>query len=122
MNRYTITGVLDFLIGGIVLITPLGMLVFVLPKILTIYSEANADVTRNIITTYISIAIQIFVGLLNIFLGTRMFSKDQIKRIKYFKWATIVPIVTFIIFSLLIITSTLAAIFPLYYLTITRSY
>lgn len=114
MNRYTITGVLDFLIGGIVLIIPLLMLIFVLPKILALYSEANADVTKNIITAYISIAIQIFMGILNIFFGTRQFSKDPIIRTKYFKWAIIVPIVTLLLLGILIIISMISAIAPIY--------
>lgn len=117
MNRYTVIGFLNFLVGGFLFVISLVTLVFILPKITSFYSAMNADVTKNMLTAYLSITIQIFMGTINIFLGTRMFSKNSSIRTRSLKKAIIILFVTFLLIGFLTAITTLSTILPIYNLT-----
>lgn len=116
MAKYKIVGIINLLLGGLQIIYPLFALLFTLPRLTRLYSEFNAE-GPSFTTTYLVLGFVIFVGLANLFLGLKLFSKAEGITKKYFKYGLALVIVSFLLMGLFSSIASLSIALPIYNLT-----
>lgn len=95
MIKYKIIGALNFLFGLIILSAPLGITVFVLPRLAAFYAEAGMDSQSIILKGYGSFMLALMVCLANFWIGYKLWSKND--KDKYFNWGILILITTLLL-------------------------
>ncbi len=67
MNKFKIVGLINFLLGTGQIVMPLIQLLFIIPKLNSVYAEFNAPVNTS--TIYLFPVLLIIMGIVNLFLG-----------------------------------------------------
>lgn len=114
-SNYSLIGVINLLLGAGQFGLSLVSLIFVLPKVLAMYSDFNASVNRGQI--YASYGLILFMGIINILVGLKLFKKPTDKLLKL---GIISGVVTTIVTIFLISYGSAASLGPIYGLTVTQ--
>lgn len=109
--KYKIVGALNLLVGFSGIIVPINYAFFVLPGLTSVYSAFEASTQANITITYIAMGILLLIGLGNIFLGINLFTA---RKEKYFNFAAIFLISSWVIFALINGVIVYLVIMPIY--------
>ncbi len=112
--KYRLIGAFNLLSGILQILLPALMLFFTIPRLNSLYSQANFDVSSYITRAYIFGGLIILMGLANLFSGFKLFSAQKEK---YFNFALIVLVLTFVLGGYFISSMVLSIILPIYKLT-----
>jgi len=115
MTKYKIVGIVNLFLGALEIICPLFALIFTIPRITALYSEFNAE-GPSLVPTYLVLGILILMGIGNLFFGFNLISKSE-KKDKYFKYALILIIASFLLGGVFSSIASLSVILPIYNLT-----
>jgi hypothetical protein len=115
MTKYKIVGILNLFLGVSEIIYPLFALAFAITRLTTLYSGFSTEVP-SFISIYLILGVVISMGAGNLFLGFNLVSKSG-KKDKYFKYALILLIASFLLGGILSGIATLSIISPIYNLT-----
>ena len=115
MNKYKVVGVVNLLFGVFQIIYPLLVIFFTLPRLTELYSELNIQ-GYSFISTYLIIGFVMLIGIGNFFFGLNLISKSE-KKEKYFKYALMLIIASFLFVGILFNLASLSTILPIYNLT-----
>ena len=88
MTRYKITGLLNILLGSIQITYPLAILTLVLPKIIRLYAEFNAEMP-SFITIYLLLGTALVSGSANLLIGYWLLTKNEKNKKRYFKFGLV---------------------------------
>lgn len=111
--KYKIIGAIDCLVGVLVFLQSASFLFFVLPKMNTLYREA--DIVRNQpLSSYILSIVMLLLGAAGIFLGYTQFTSNKQK---YIKWALVIPVILILGLIFYISQIITSVINPIYNLT-----
>ena len=94
MTKYRIVGVVNFLLGFLEIVYPLILIFFTIPKMYEFYSKINVELPSPV-GSYIILSLILLVGIINLFLGTKLFSKSAGKD-KYLTFAIILIVTSFV--------------------------
>lgn len=108
-SNHSLMGIISLLLGAGQAGLSLVSLIFVLPKLLAMYSDFNASVNRGQI--YASYGLIIFMGIINISIGLKLFTKPTDKLLKL---GVILGVITAIVTIFLISYGSAASIVPIY--------
>lgn len=112
MAKYKIVGVINFFFGFFEVIYPLIGILFTIPRLTELYSEFQTK-GPNLLPTYMILYIVILMGIGNFFLGFKLFSKSENKD-KYFKYAIILIVASFLLGGLFTQITSLSVLIPIY--------
>lgn len=115
MTKYKIVGILNLFLGILETIYPLFAFMFTIPRLTELYSEFGAE-GPSFGITYLTLSIIILMGIGNLFFGIKLFSKTENKD-KYFKYALILVIASFLLGGVFTSFASLSVIMPIYNLT-----
>ncbi|MBI2028893.1 hypothetical protein HYT02_00555 [Candidatus Gottesmanbacteria bacterium] len=114
MIKYKIVGFFNILFGLILFFVPLTYLLLVIPKINELYADFGTK--PNLLPIYATGSVPLFIGLLTIFIGSKLFSSQAKIREKYFLYV-LISLILWIIGGLIVGFLTLSIPFTLYNLT-----
>ena len=107
-----ILGTANYFIGGLQLFTALSN-VLVISRLSSLYQEFGSEF--NPTRTYITPAIFIILGVLNLFFGHKLFSKNEAE--KYFVISLVYLVITFVASGLITQFALLSILNPIYELS-----
>jgi len=108
MTKYRIVGVVNFLLGFLEIVYPLILIFFTIPKMYELYAQFHAEVPSPV-GTYMILSLILLVGIINLFLGTKLFSKSAGKD-TYFTFAIILIAASFLSYWIFSAATTLSSV------------
>lgn len=115
MDKYKIIGVVNLLFGIFQVVCPLFIIFITLPRLTAMYSEFNVQ-GAFLTPTYLILGVVMLIGIGNLFFGFSLVSKSE-KKEKYFKYALMLIIASFLFGGILFSIASLSTILPIYNLT-----
>lgn len=117
LTKYKVIGILDILIGLMLVVYPLVVVLFILPKLSALYWEVGVNVFSNMFITQILSAVVLILGAASLCIGFKLLSSSGASKEKYFTYGIIFLILALVLGSFLIALSTISTILPIYDLT-----
>jgi putative Mn2+ efflux pump MntP len=112
--RNKVVGILDILLGITEILIPLSLFIFVIPKLVNLYSEIGNNYSQYLTRSYIGGSLLLIIGLLSIIIGYKSFSN---KSDKYFNLAVFLLCISFIALGVGCAIMISSVILPIYSLT-----
>ncbi|MBU1111061.1 hypothetical protein KKB83_05610 [Patescibacteria group bacterium] len=116
MSKYKIVGIINFIFGGLHIIYPLLMIFFTIPKLTELYTDVSVELP-SLAPTYLTLGFNLLLGITGIFLGCKLFSKQEEIQKKYFKFGLALAIVSVLFGAVFSGLAVLSAVLPIYNLT-----
>lgn len=118
MNKHKIVAILNLLLGISEILSPFIYLGTALPALNKMYSDFESmGYTANLPSftfTYFMFGVIVIMGIVNLFLGIKLFSQSKESRERYLKYGTISAIVAFVLFGILFGVATLPVILSIH--------
>lgn len=111
----SVMGIINLLLGGGQTGLSLIGLLFVLPKLNSLYSDFNAQVDRG--SMYLPYALILLMGVINMFIGIKLLSKSVSNKSVFLNFGVISAVITAIITILLVALGSASSLGPIYNLT-----
>lgn len=115
MSKYKIVAIIELFLGLLQLTSALAMLLFVIPKLSSVYSDFN--VKASPINSYIALILVLLMGIVNLFFSFKLFANSKKNKEQYFKYGIISAISTFFLMGVFIGIANFSILSPLYNLT-----
>lgn len=111
MIKYKVVGIISLLNGILFVLSPILMYLFVIPKFIALYEESTLSTKANLGQTYLSLTIVFILGIINIFLGSKLlFGAEETKK-KYYKYGLAMVILFLVLWGLYFFSAIFSGIF-----------
>ena len=97
MTRYTVVGAINLLLGILELAISVIALVIFIPELAESFKDIGVTTPPSFLPIYLSFGLVIIVGIANLFVGSKLLSKGQQQKSRYFKYGIILAATTFIL-------------------------
>lgn len=112
MSKYTIVGFLSLAVGIFQIFLSLTTLFVTIPRAVKLYEEFSASFDLS--GTYVALIVLAFIGISEVFLGARLFSKAEAVRKKTFRYALALLALSFFAGGLFWVVLISGVVLPIY--------
>ena len=86
MIKYKVVGIFNLFNGVFFILSPVLMYLFVIPKLASLHEESGIVYPVIFEQTYLALIIVFILGIINIFLGSKLLSGAEETKKKYYKY------------------------------------
>lgn len=113
-HKYRTLAIIDLFIGIPLSTIQILMLFLTTSELISFYQKLNVDIKTNIATFYTLSLLLIILGVVNIFIATKLLLKSTKNKERYFKYAVISLIVAFILAGIFQAITIFSMVIPFY--------
>jgi hypothetical protein len=110
--KYALVGILNVVFGFIETFFTLSVMVFTIPKLSYMYTELGVEIP-NLFSTYLILFTILLIGIGNLFVGMKLFSKSERKDV-FFKYGLVLVIISLILSGAYISITLISVMQPIY--------
>jgi hypothetical protein len=110
--KYAVVGILNVIFGFVEAFFTLSVMVFTIPKLSYMYTELGVEIP-NLFSTYLILFTILLIGIGNLFVGMKLFSKSERKDV-FFKYGLVLVIISLILSGAYISITLISVMQPIY--------